>query len=827
MIICLLGFGLTACHNATSMATTTIQQTITTEAPSSIQTIVTTQQQETTTSAVPTTFDPSIEIYSEVYMPGIIETYYPTAEILVADRIIIRSTRVDPTGVNDSTEGIQSVLDLCSQNGGGTVFLPRGKYRITGNIRIPSFVYLQGDYNDPDAENFNGYYGTVILADVPEAEVVTKSTFMADKEDPNANFPALITIGGSAGVIGLTVYYPNQDPDNIKPYPFTFEIPSFAGVGGSINHMAATIKNVTMINAYKGVAASVTPASDGKSAANEMLHLENIKGTVLYQGFQLYNSSETGIIRDISLSPLYWFGASSGYNSPEYEKINTFSKTYGIGVLLGDLEWNTFTNIHVSGYRIGVRIHDGLRRYIPGQPEIYFIGQFYNLNIDDCFTGLRVDNMYINMGINITKGEISGSTYAINAPYVGTSRIKLVGVTLEGEVRGANVYQSYEPGFAFLLAEGLLKDVSIPYPTKRPANFVDVVKTYKINNTGTTDVSATIQSVLNQVGFQGGGIVYLKAGQYRLDSPLVVPANTELRGAASANTRDQIGLSQGTVLMANYGYQETKSAAETAQSLITLAGDHAGVSGMRVVYYDNPPLLGDKVSFKLHSYVIRAQANHNYVTYMSFFGVPYGIEFKGDTKLDGGLILGVNATYYEKGINIVNVEEMIIEECLSNASVVARSNFVNMFPEFFSEGWPRDGATMTKMYDDITRPNSKFLNVTDSQVKIGNSFTFGSFAFFTGINSDIFIYNSAGDNLSNLGHLIEMNGGALVGLNIMRYQGTVIRNINDNASITVINRLSLHQNTDNDVVSNIQVAPMLIASSLVDVDDLPQVYTRP
>lgn len=770
--------------------------------------------------------DPDIEIYNETYEPGVIDTYYPTAEPLVADHVVGRD-KADPTGVRDATDGIQSVLNACAESGGGTVFLPRGKYRLTSNLSIPSFVYLQGDYNDPDGEGFSGYYGTVLLADVAQARTETRSQFLADRSDPYANFPALLTVGGSAGLIGVTVYYPEQNAADVTPYPFTVEIPSFAGVGGSINHMAPTVRNLTLLNSYKGVCASVTPAGDGKSAANEVLHLENIKGTALYQGMQLYNSSEVGVVRDVRFSNAYWFGSASQYATEELGALDRFTKTHGTGLLLGDLEWDTFTNISVEGYKIGVRISDGLRRFIAGQPEIYYIGQFYNLSATDCVTALRVDDLYQNMGVNIAGGTLEGSAYAVNDRYDGNSRIRLLGVELKGRVYGDSVYSSGgEEAFTALEETGALPEPAVASPGRVRAVLFDAVKEYFANAKGTSDTSAQIQQALDVAGRMGGGIVYLPAGYYRLTAPLTVPAGVELRGAAAANTRDQIGMSKGTVLLGDCGYVPDEASARTAQALVTLNGDGAGISGIRVVYPNNPPLLGGEVSFRWHSYAVRAKGNGNYVKYMSFVGVPFGIEFAGEGMLQGGFVTGVNGTFYRNGLHAENIDGLRVEEMLSNASVIARNNYKTLFPAEFSSGWPVDGPLMSKMYDDITRPHSVFMHFENCGAQVANSFTFASNTVISAESSRLKVYNTSGDNLKLNGKLFEIRGGSLTAVNIMRYQGTFL-DAQEGAVCTVLNRLSLHMNTDSDVVNGTEVETVrLTDAGAPDVDDEPAVYRK-
>lgn len=778
--------------------------------------------QDTNTSGTTTDDTPII------YTKGIIDMENDGKEIVYADYVI--STNIaDPTGVKDSTNVIASTLKRCGENGGGTVYLPKGTYRISSNIYIPPFTYLKGDYADPDNENFSGDYGTVIIADVEAAKKEKRSQYLADKDDQYANFPALFTVGGSAGVDGLTIYYPNQNTDKVIPYPYTFEIPSFAGPGGSVNHMAATIKNITMINSYKGVCASVTAAADGYSAANEVLHLENIKGTCLYNGFQLYNSSDVGVIKDIKLSPLYWFGASSKYDFitlPDYETLISWQKEYGVGMLLGDLEWDTFTNINVESYRIGVRIFDGLRRYIAGQPEIYFIGQFYGLYIDDCFTGLRVDNLFTNFGVNITDGYISGEQYAINDCYTGTSKIQLLGVETKGLLKGDHIYISgAESKYANFKSNNNLPSKETKYPHFVPSKWVDVVKTYNVDNSGveSSDVSSQLQLAIDDMAKQGGGVVYLPSGYYRLKNKITIPSNIELRGATASNNRDQNGSSRGTVILSEYGKADSLEQAKTMDALITIEGDNSGVSGIRVVLPKNAPLTNNEVSYDNYGYIVRCKGDNNYVKYTTFVGAPLGVEFKGDSRIKNGYISGVYGCYYENGINVENVENMIIQESVSNCTVMSRHNYANVFPHEFGDGWPKDGPGLTKMYDEITRPNSKFITMKDSSGQLSDVFTFGSFGAYSFENCQIKMSNSAGDNLSLSGYLFKVKGGDLFALNIMRFQGSAL-DLSDDGNATIVNRLTLHNNVDKDLVNNVEKAQTKVTGSTQNVDDLPSIY---
>ena len=62
---------------------------------------------------------------------------------MVADIDVLRDGYAAANdGTGDSTAGIQKALDDCSRNGGGTVFLPAGRYSIRGSIAIPAYVTL-------------------------------------------------------------------------------------------------------------------------------------------------------------------------------------------------------------------------------------------------------------------------------------------------------------------------------------------------------------------------------------------------------------------------------------------------------------------------------------------------------------------------------------------------------------------------------------------------------------------------------------------------------------------------------------------------------------
>ena len=131
--------------------------------------------------------------------PFIAETVYPTEDVVVADIDITKAPyNADPTGAGDCTEVLNRAINDLYMQGGGTIWMPAGLYTVLGSVKILPFVTIRGDWADPDV--YDGEYGTVIMTNASGIDAAN---------------PALFTVGGSSAVIGLTVWYMNQ---NIEKY---------------------------------------------------------------------------------------------------------------------------------------------------------------------------------------------------------------------------------------------------------------------------------------------------------------------------------------------------------------------------------------------------------------------------------------------------------------------------------------------------------------------------------------------------------------------------------------------------------------------------------
>ncbi len=692
-----------------------------------------------------------------IQTPCIVATDYPTDDVVVADIIANDSVYgADNTGATDSTAAIQNAIDACYTAGGGTVFLPSGRYLVSGGITIRAFVTLRGDWQDPD---IGSDYGTIIMADVASSD---------------KNLPALFTIMGSAGVMGLTVYYPGQEIKNVKPYPYTFYVP-----GGSEGFMLQSIVNCTVINGYKGIGACV----DG--GGHEMMTVDNVKGTFLFCGAAAYNQSDVGTWENLKISNKYWAEAGSGLKSAVRTEIDTYTRKNTTGLVLGDLEWTQFANVEIADCKYGINIVKGKR--------IEFAGSLFDVRIERCDVGVQVDSIDARWGMVVAKSKIFGSKNSIVNNTFGV--VKLAGTELSGGCAGGkfvikNIGQLFDyiksvfkyginANRKYLVECDTLDGYTIDYDAAphKPAENLFVVQA---DRSGAGDTSPAIQTALN-LAAGTGGVVYLPAGKYRMNENVTVPEGVELRGSSSVATRDQ-GSSIGTVILAYYGLNTAVPQADTA--LITLA-ENAGVRGIRIFYPENtcvrPGALG---TVQPCSYAIRGIGDGVYAVNLAIAAAYNGIDFRG---CDHHYIKKVISCCYNNTI-FAGGSSGFIEGCLQNGTVMAR-NGLNL-PNWLDEG----SQLFPYLFDAVTRVQTEYIKISDADNQIiYNCFSYGVKSFLVNENSaGLLVFNIGADNIG--GTMLITKGGSATVINMMRYNGTSITN--NSTVLRMYNRLTIGDRTE-------------------------------
>ncbi|MET8824505.1 glycosyl hydrolase family 28-related protein [Streptomyces sp. NPDC004610] len=663
----------------------------------------------------------------------LVTTRFPTETPVVAD-FDARSYGADTTGRKDATDAIQNALYDCRDAGGGTVWLPSGTYRVTDTLEIHSFCTLRGDRRDPDRGS--GSYGTVVSADLPSGE----------------DGPALFRVGGSAGVIGLTTYYPRQNAQDPIPYGHTFEIPGRAWSGNE-NYMMSTLSDLTLLNSYRGIGISTYRNDRGESASSGQVHesatLRNIKGTVLSEGVRAYNGADVGTWENITFSNAYWAKAPAAYRPPARAALDARTRAHATGLVLGDLEWDQFYRISLSDFRTGIHI-------VPGQ-RAAFTGGFIEADVRRTDVAVRAEDFDSRWGLSFASSTLEGSDFAISngsQAYVKVTGTELTGAT-EGTVhRLSGAVPAYDQKPLPRPARAVLYDVT-DAPFKAPAGNGVLPE---------RDATAAVQRALDRAGRDGGGIVYLPAGWYRIDGHLRVPKGVELRGSSAVPNRDLLGASAGTVLMAFEGRGTT--APDTATALITLDGDRAGVRGLRVFHPENNPAAPG--GLKPYPYTVRGDGTGTYVLDIGLTNSWNGIDLATHTN-DDFTVRKLAGAYFSHGVSVGESDGGRIEGVLSNGNAVSRVGYA--LPD-----WVQEKNIFPQVIDVPMREQAQIVTV-DGATGLTLLDVFG-YGFHHGLvvdSGEVTAFNLGTDNLGGDGFTVRAGAGAEVtAVNVMRYNGTTL-----------------------------------------------------
>lgn len=406
----------------------------------------------------------------------IVSNHFATDDVVVMDYDAVVDFGADNTGIIDASPAIIQALTNCSNNGGGTVWLPSGKYRISSTISIPENCTLRGDWNDPDQSSIftnTVNYGTIILVD-----------FNAGEFGDN-----VFLIQSNSGLLGLTIYYPNQN--SISPIPYNFTI-------NCIGNQSCVVKNITLLNSYQGITTATTD--------HEAYTFKNIKGCYLKRGMFFQNSADVDVFEDIILANEYWSKAPLEFNPPQINDLNDWTRSNGIGIQIASLEFAQFIRIFIDSYNIGLQTISG--------PRIDFSGSFVQLNISNCNTGIQFDTYDTRWGPCFVNCYVSGSLFSVknnvNGGNVLFNKCNLIGTVSGSHINQENNNPLAAPPFSTTTPFNLIPKSSrevlynvglAPYSSPRVLG----------NNQGclpTIDATTSIQQALDQAGLDGGGVVF-------------------------------------------------------------------------------------------------------------------------------------------------------------------------------------------------------------------------------------------------------------------------------------------------------------------------------
>lgn len=586
-----------------------------------------------------------------------IKTVYSTKDWVISDFVVtdpMFGAKAEPGF--DNRAAFQAAIDAAYESGGGVVYIPAGNYEFHSTqigiksvrvrqgtsenkkdfnyeyvLRLHPGVQLRGDWAAPESNN-GMVLGTILEVRVgknaPNYDGSVKS-WWNDSQAGNAlrtTYTSIadrfIEMNAGTGVTNLSIWYPEQNINDVKPYPWTL----FQTQGN-----CATIEHVTLVNSYNGF----------NSAPSELHYVLDSYITALNKGIEVHVCTDIGRIENVSISPEYW--AKSGLpGAPTLAELTAYTKANSVGFQMHRSDWEYISYLHISGYKTGIWI--GREPGFADAPN----AQLYEVHVDNCENGVYVEdvNQYgiliSNSSFGAAKGgnavyfykdfststqfngvEFSGpivsdgsdgvisfesclfgkySDYALkinngnvllsqchfeNADkhvYLGMNMRTLKSVNsghkqrlkINNHSNDAKIEIITDKKYAFEpIPKGLKTNIiAHPRPVSNQVLKADFSRATGFNNQRPVkDISSELQSALDALKASGGGTLYLPAGRYLVDKPIKIPSGVELRGSWDVQHHTQNG---GTAIFTNY---DGGDAGENAPSLIQLE-TNAGIRGI-------------------------------------------------------------------------------------------------------------------------------------------------------------------------------------------------------------------------------------------------------
>jgi uncharacterized protein YjdB len=500
----------------------------------------------------------------------LVNTKYPTIDNVVI-AYSVADVGISGDGITDVTQQFQTLLNQLGALGGGTLFVPEGHYVIRGNLLLPKGITLRGEWKKPE-----------------KGAPVVGTVLMAYSGRGNEEATPFITMEPSSAVMDLIIWYPEQTSANITPYPPTIEFgrPNYFG------NENCNAKNITLVNSYAGI---VFSRKNGGTCPT----INGVYGTPLSRGIEIDNIVDVGRIERIDFSPDYWAGSGLP-NSPAVEGDHkAWIYENGTGIVMRRNDWSYTCFVNIEGYSKGFHAVESITS-AGTQPNGHHYAMTFTkcktgLDISaangvglmctgiktvKCETGIAVENSASGVvqlhtcSIEATKNAISVDELASTRLMMLQSEILAGAVNVSGgtfmatdcdfknpapQVRITRNARALMTGNRFTLAAQIVETsifkniidhtpvnikqlppiTTIAQETHKPSR----VELYVVTNApynavadGTTDNTLAIQSALNQAAADGGGVVFLPPGKYKVLGRLVVPSGVELKGSVDVST---------------------------------------------------------------------------------------------------------------------------------------------------------------------------------------------------------------------------------------------------------------------------------------------------
>ena len=544
---------------------------------------------------------------------------FPTDDVIVAFCSVTDSQYklpADPS-TSDCTPAIQQALDDTSAAGGGTVFIPEGRYRLEGMLTIASNVFLRGRWSpigpDHPAE------GTILMIHNQENE------------------QSVLLTGSGCGVRDLTFWHPDQpiaeSTASLSESPLV--IRGRAGV--------VTIENITLVNPGRGI--DLSQAST--------CCLRGIYGSPLHSGLSADRSYAVSRYDSIHFSPDYWTWSKLPGSPPKGGAHAAYMRKHGTGLHIYEMDGFYAGFSTISGYQKGLHFERG----VSGDDAS---GELSYFSVTNCGTALHVDDA---KGFRIVGSTLQGAEYGIWGK--DRTHYKMHTTNIEGGERSISIRN----GVAELVNCTVTGETEIlgrrtlfrehQYDEKLPAfqNTYDQIRKpakadlfnvqdYGAVGDGKADDTRALKKAIAAAAANGGGIVFVPDGEYRITEELDLGKGVELRGNSGGRhmISDKRGSQLGSVLFIETGELVETEGDENGTPFLTM-GDGSGLRGVSFHYPKQ-----DYRNFKKYPWMVRASGKQNYVVDCSASNPYQALELTGDDALvDYTFFGGLRRTFRANG----------------------------------------------------------------------------------------------------------------------------------------------------------------------------------
>ena len=225
-------------------------------------------------------------------------------------------------GKTDCTMAFQHALDDAAAQGGGVVAVPSGQYLFQGTLVVPPGVTLRGVWEAMHHADIG--HGSQLLV-------------FSGKGDENGT--PFIMLQQSSCLRGVTIAYPDQNAEDVQPYPWTIR-----GRG-----MFCSVLDVTLVNPYRGV--------DFGTEANELHCIRNLFGCPLREGVFINRTTDIGRVENVHFNPHGWGRAdlpnAPREGTPAWNALERYLNENLVGFRIGRTDWEYMVDCFVIFAKIG------------------------------------------------------------------------------------------------------------------------------------------------------------------------------------------------------------------------------------------------------------------------------------------------------------------------------------------------------------------------------------------------------------------------------------------------------------------------------------------